>query len=240
MNDRPGDVAPAGWYVDPKTSLHLRWWSGEEWTGHIAPLPDVGHAPVGSSRDVPPTTGTVTTTAPPLPPPAPRIAPVSNYRWDREAGATAASAEKMTAAADDADEYRNIPSRWSTASVWLIVFTPWLTLLALVAALFMYAWGMREWLQYAALALPWLFTIACAQRDVKRLRGWGHTTVASGAWSLLGAPAYLIARTVVLRRTTGIGAPPLWMWLVNLLAVAGTCLLLYISLGPDVVIEGRP
>ncbi|MGO4692278.1 DUF2510 domain-containing protein [Glaciibacter sp. 2TAF33] len=226
MNDRPADVAPAGWYVDPKTSLHLRWWSGEEWTGHIAPLPDADHAPVDSSRDVPPTTGTVTTTAPPLPTPVARVARVAPV----EAGG-------MPAAPDDVSEYRTGPGSWSTASVWLIAFTPWLTLLALAAALLMYAWGVREWLQYAAISVPWLFTVACAQRDVQRLHSWGHAAVASGAWSLLGAPVYLIARTVVLYRHTGVGAPPLWMWLANLLAVAGTCLLLYIALGPEFVTE---
>jgi hypothetical protein len=35
--------------------------------------------------------------------------------------------------ADEADEYRNIPRCWNTASVWLIAFTPWLTLLTVAA-----------------------------------------------------------------------------------------------------------
>jgi Protein of unknown function (DUF2510) len=231
MDEAAEHVAPAGWYVDPKTSMHLRWWSGLEWTGHIAPVPDGAHDPIDSSRDSPPTTGSVSTTAPPLRPPVPRIAPVSSYDWEREAGG-AADADRIEPALESADEYRIILSRWSTASVWLIAFTPWLTLLTLATALLMYAWGIREWLQYAVAPLPWLFTIACAQRDVKRLRAWGHTTNAHWAWSLLGAPVYLVARTVVLRRHTGIGSPPLWVWLVNLLVSVGTCVLLVTLFAP--------
>jgi Protein of unknown function (DUF2510) len=254
MNDRPEDVAPAGWYVDPKTSLHLRWWSGREWTGHIAPLPDLGHAPIDSSRDVPPTTGSVASTAPPRSRPAPERAsqcppkrapqrvpqrvPDATHHEDPTAGATAVSGAKV-AAGPDAGQCRTLTGRSSTTSVWLIAFTPWLMLLAVIAALLMYAWGVREWLQYAAVALPWLLTIACAERDVKRLRSWGHTKVASVAWSLLGAPAYLIARIVVLCRTADAGAGPLWLWLANLLTVTGTGLLL-ISLGHDLVAAARP
>ena len=143
------------------------------------------------------------------------------------------------AAGPDADQCRTLAGRSSTTSVWLIALTPWLTLLAAAAALLMYAWGVREWLQYAAVALPWLVTIACAERDVKRLRNWGHTKVASVAWSFLGAPAYLIARIVVLRRAAGIVAGPLWLWLANLLAVTGIGLLL-ISLGHNLVAAARP
>jgi hypothetical protein len=41
--------APSGWYDDPATANQLRYWSGEDWTQHTAPVdappPDTGNAP---------------------------------------------------------------------------------------------------------------------------------------------------------------------------------------------------
>jgi len=41
MTEVPHNVAPAGWYVDPMTRRHLRWWNGQAWTESVAPLPGV-------------------------------------------------------------------------------------------------------------------------------------------------------------------------------------------------------
>ena len=41
MTESPNNVAPAGWYVDPMTRRHLRWWNGQAWTESVAPLPGV-------------------------------------------------------------------------------------------------------------------------------------------------------------------------------------------------------
>jgi hypothetical protein len=43
MTDSLNNAAPAGWYVDPMTRQHLRWWNGQAWTESVAPLP--GAAP---------------------------------------------------------------------------------------------------------------------------------------------------------------------------------------------------
>jgi Protein of unknown function (DUF2510) len=289
VSDQPGYVAPAAWYVDPLTSQNLRWWSGVEWTAHVAPLPDVVPAPAESDRmpapapaqasapvhtpelvpagsaaesasvdpaiaEVPavewtpvesaatdPAPGTVapatrrgqrksasaqTTIAPP--PPTPLIAPVTAFDWGHEVDK---DSPRIARVMERVDEYRFIPSRWGTVSVWLLTFTPWFALVYVVTVFLLLGLGVAEYLLYATLALPTLVTLALAQRDRKRLLTWGHQTVAHWAWSLLGALAYLIARSVVLRTHTGVGSLPLWIWIVNLFAVTGACLLLLIPLG---------
>lgn len=254
MSDQPGYVAPAAWYVDPLTSQNLRWWSGLEWTDHVAPLPEVvsspseddrmptpvpGWAPVetaaatsvpegpaSSSRRAQREGSTAETTIAP-PPPTPLIAPVTAFDWGHEVEKDSPRVARMMARVD---EYRFIPSRWGTASVWLLAFSPWIAVLFMGALVLLVAFGVQEFQLYAAAALPSLVTLALAQRDHKRLRAWGHTNVAHWAWSLLGVPAYLIARSVVLRTHTGVGSLPLWIWVVNLFAAAGACLVLILPL----------
>jgi hypothetical protein len=261
VSDQPGYVAPAAWYVDPLTSQNLRWWSGLEWTAHVAPLPDVvsapadrdrvpapvpapvpagGWAPVetaesesmpmivasGSRRAQRTSASAQTTIAPP--PPTPLIAPITAFDWGHEVDKDSPGVARVM---ERVDEYRFIPSRWGTVSVWLLAFTPWFALVYVFIVFLLIGLGVAEYLLYATLALPTLVTLALAQRDRKRLLAWGHRTVAPWGWSLLGAPAYLIARSVILRTQTGVGSLPLWIWIVNLFAVAGAYLLLLIPLG---------
>ncbi|WP_104163605.1 DUF2510 domain-containing protein [Cryobacterium sp. N22] len=251
MGDQPGYVTPAGWYVDPGTGTRLRWWSGLDWTEHFAPMtehrPEPTSRPGGepfdgrsAGADARSDSGT-DESAPPLsrrerraleeeaagtqalPPPVTRIAPITSYAWDREADRSESrpSAYVPMAAPEEATLYRDIPSRWSTASVWTIAFMPWIAGVTAAASLVLAWWGSAWWLQLGALALPFLLTLAAAQRDVKRLRSWRHRTVAHWAWSLLGSVAYLIARTVVLRRHAGLGSAPMWVGLANSLLVCG-------------------
>jgi Protein of unknown function (DUF2510) len=287
VSDQPGYVAPAAWYVDPLTSQNLRWWSGLEWTAHVAPLPDVVSAPTESDRmpapapvpapvpvpdlvpagpvseaasadptaaEVPavewtPVESVVTDSAPGAvapatrraqrksasaqttiapPPPTPLIAPVTAFDWGHEVDKDSPRFARMM---ERVDEYRYIPSRWGTVSVWMLAFTPWFALVYSVTFFLLIGLGVAEYLLYATIALPTLVTLALAQRDRKRLLTWGHQTVAHWAWSLLGALAYLIARSVVLRTHTGVGSLPLWIWFVNLFAVTVACLLLLVPLG---------
>ena len=39
MTDQAIRVVPAGWYEDPASSAHVRWWNGLAWTEHTAPKP---------------------------------------------------------------------------------------------------------------------------------------------------------------------------------------------------------
>ncbi|QYF72391.1 DUF2510 domain-containing protein [Cryobacterium sp. PAMC25264] len=248
MGEHPGYVAPAGWYVDPGDDGQLRWWSGLDWTDHCAPM--VEHRPepdprpsVDADPDRPLTRRerrqldeqADATRA--LPPPVPRIAPITSYGWDRESDPTEDRfGYRLPVQPSDrempADRYLDIPSRWSSASVWLIAFMPWISVLSAFAALMLAAVSPAAWWwQLGAVLLPFLLTLAAAQRDVLRLRIWRHRIVAHWAWSLLGAPAYLIARTVVLRRNAGLGSAPLWVWLVNLLLASGAVVLVLTLVG---------
>jgi hypothetical protein len=43
MIGMPDASAPAGWYPDPSGQHQWRWWTGNQWTGHVAPV--VPHHP---------------------------------------------------------------------------------------------------------------------------------------------------------------------------------------------------
>ena len=58
-----------------------------------------------------------------------------------------------------------------------------------------------------------LWTAVLATQDRRSLLAAGHSETASPWWLLLSPLAYLIARTVKVRNTTGSGAAPLWTYL---------------------------
>ena len=39
MTDHGSRVVPAGWYEDPASTEHVRWWNGVEWTEHVREKP---------------------------------------------------------------------------------------------------------------------------------------------------------------------------------------------------------
>lgn len=49
-----GELPPPGWYPDPERPGQQRWWDGNQWTDHRAPLAqDPGSSPAGDSGGVP-------------------------------------------------------------------------------------------------------------------------------------------------------------------------------------------
>lgn len=46
MTDQAIRVVPAGWYEDPASSAHVRWWNGLAWTEHTALKPSTPPQPV--------------------------------------------------------------------------------------------------------------------------------------------------------------------------------------------------
>ncbi|MFT2817727.1 DUF2510 domain-containing protein [Leifsonia sp. A12D58] len=269
MNTESGYAVPAGWYVDPGGSLQLRWWNGDVWTDNVHPIPPQIQAPApapATATASPSATATETETdaspAEPAPltrrelreraeslasaaalaPIAPRIAEVSDYQWDRESKPATTVQTWSAEPAAEITHFRDIPSRWSSVSVWLLAFTPWLTLICLViTVLVSSSTGTPGWVQVRLFLIPFLLTIGWARRDTRRLRIWGHEVVPHWAWSFLGAPGYLIARTIVLRRNAGVGAAPIWVWGANVITAAGGSVLLVfwaLSLAVPQLMEG--
>lgn len=130
--------------------------------------------------------------------------------------------------------------RWSTGPGWMLALTP-LVAAAVLAVVFLesiltafVALDSLTWiidLLPAAIVplLPvigggvlWLWTLLLAAADKSRLRAFGHEKRPSILWAvLLGPLGYLIARAVVIGRTTGHGAAPVWTNVVLSLVVGG-------------------
>jgi hypothetical protein len=111
---------------------------------------------------------------------------------------------------------------WSTVWVWALAFMPWvvaggvvLALAAVLAAQLSISTGYPEWIWVVALSAPYLVTMALAALDAWQLRGRQHPSVAPWAWSLLGGPVYLVARSLALHPRGRRGLAPMWVGLVN-------------------------
>lgn len=145
----------------------------------------------------------------------------TGYDWQRETERIA----PMPSATPRIEQWdvRDVPSRAGTTAVWLLAFTPYLSLPLLVGADILVRGtsldGGNSAVLFAALTL-YALVFALATRDNTVLARRGHRRRAQPSWALLGAVTYLIVRTVNVRRETGVGAAPLWMWVVNLLVAA--------------------
>jgi hypothetical protein len=108
--------------------------------------------------------------------------------------------------------------RWGTVWVWVLAFTPWLTTLTAFSALNAASpFDTNPWDSILLVTVPIVLIVFVAFLDVRVLRQW-HGKAAHWTWALLGAPIYIIARTVVLRRRGRFGTAPLWVALGNMLA----------------------
>lgn len=56
MTDQATRVVPAGWYEDPASSAHVRWWNGLAWTEHTTLKPAEPPRPVAEPRVADPRT----------------------------------------------------------------------------------------------------------------------------------------------------------------------------------------
>jgi hypothetical protein len=201
-------IAPAGWFADPTGLSELRWWSGEGWTEHVATRPAMHPADI-------PRPGTVLTVAPTtvpvsLPPTHPTASAYVPFSQGARSGSWSADPRVWTATGQPR------PTRWNTAGAWALSATPWIAVFSGIGLAFAWSVAPRTWWwSLAVVLLPLLWTIAAASRDRGRLDELGYRRVPSRWWLLLGPLAYLIARTVHVRRQSGHGSAPLWWYAAN-------------------------
>jgi hypothetical protein len=103
------------------------------------------------------------------------------------------------------------PNRWNTGGAWALSASPLIGALSGVGIFFARSYAPQAWWWTLSIALlPLLWMLAAATRDRARLEIFGWVRRPSRWWLLLGPLAYLIARTVYLRRHSGGGSAPLW------------------------------
>lgn len=159
MTDQAIRVVPAGWYEDPASAAHVRWWNGLAWTEHTAPKPSaapqpqpVAQTPWHDTRTQDGQQQELLTTATGSIHTAETLARIAAAReLERQYGISTAEHDIIMRAARDgeqpaASDTRAAHRAWepepeefdepgtSTASVWFIALWPLLTLAAAAAA----------------------------------------------------------------------------------------------------------
>jgi hypothetical protein len=112
---------------------------------------------------------------------------------------------------------------WGTVWVWLLAFMPWVVAAGIVLAivlLFANALSITlvvpEWFWVPLLIVPYLLSVAFAAGDAAQLRARQHPLVAPWTWAFLGAPVYLVARSMALDSRIPRRLRPMWVGLVNM------------------------
>ncbi len=250
MTDLATRVVPAGWYEDPASSAHVRWWNGLAWTEHTAQKPTPTPAPQQptsygnyAAEQVTTATGSVQT-----PETLARIAEAREL--ERQYGISTAENDIITRAAGEGHAETSAASSsaaahyrpWNaepepeyeepgtaTASAWFIALWPLLTLAAAATAAYLAFYVMPEPsvsgipVVAAIVIVPTLLTLIWAATDARKLRLNGYRP-ASPAFALLGPLIYLIARRA---RVAGFG--PLVTLIILTLLAAGAPTAAYLT-----------
>ncbi len=180
MTDQVTRIVPAGWYEDPASPMHVRWWNGLAWTEHTAVKPPAPPAPTpvpvaapavadpASVATVPTTVGGADSGLSTVD----RIAEVRELErqygigtaendviaLDAVTNVRAVSEPETYRAAWQADENDTTGFRRATASSWLIALWPVFTLVAVLTAGYLYFYVSPE----PALAVPLLGDVPIA------------------------------------------------------------------------------
>jgi hypothetical protein len=187
----PVSAAPAGWYPVAPGSAQLRWWDGTQWTEHVHD-PAAAFAPAGAGA-----APAVPVVAPPLRAPE-GTNPATAWFWLLAIGVPVLQLLDLIPASIFVSQLLSASGDASTLVN--AEFSP-SYLVLLLCGWFIYA------VCIVFAALDWR---ELRQRDVPRPFHW--------AWSFfvlaVGWPAvYMIGRSVVVKRRTGRGMAPLWVFI---------------------------
>jgi hypothetical protein len=109
------------------------------------------------------------------------------------------------------------PGNWNTVSSWFIALSPTFFAAAYILEFLRVAGQPNLSLVFGAIAgssfVPFVVAVIFATVDRHVLKKRGYPIPASVWWMLLTPLAYLIVRTVKLRREVGRGSGPLWVWI---------------------------
>lgn len=231
---------PAGWYPDPlsPTGSERRWWDGEKWTEHTAPITVVSSVaePVALT-----TTGNVTVHGAAATPtaresariaqsmPLHTIVTASSPTWDempRVSAATVFSPDLLDHSDVVPAEYQQayvapaarpkmadtFASRVHTSAVWLFALLPIMHAASLYYAVVGLPDAAPMWTLLLILALPFVLYAAVAAQDARALDNDGHLSTAPWGLALVAPPIYLAVRGVQVSRATGAAPWPLFFW----------------------------
>ncbi len=99
-----------------------------------------------------------------------------------------------------------------TAPAWIIALLPLVQLVGGLLILLGLGAVSSMPITIGLLVAPYLIVILLAIADRAMLKRMGHEHTAHWAWAVLSAPVYLIARSMALSRTGGLGLAPLLVW----------------------------
>jgi len=241
---------PAGWYPDPlsRTGSERRWWDGEKWTEHTAPIAVIADVaePVATTTVQSPTGPVMVhgSAATPTARESARIAEsmplhtivtASSPTWDelpRVSAATVFSPDIVLSdvvPAEFQEAYVAPPARPKmadtfatkvhTSAIWLFALLPIMHAGAVYYALT----GLPHYAPFsstaALLGLPFVLYAALAARDARALSDDGHLSTAPWGLALIAPPVYLAVRGVQVSRATGAAPWPLFLWVLVQAAV---------------------
>lgn len=148
---------------------------------------------------------------------------------DAPKGVTNAWSRDVSASVAPDEAIRPTATRKATVSSWFIAAMPLFAGILSVSAVKgqenypRYVPAELEWwmLVVGAIAVLYLVTLVLAIADQRKLDWAGYNQPAHWAWALLGAPVYLLIRTVSVKRETGRISGLLLVWLLLTAALVG-------------------
>jgi|GEM_PF-1029741 len=193
----------AGWYADPAGERQLRWWDGATWTDATFPPSTPERAQVPRSADF---VNFVT-----------RDAATKAADWDPYGHGSMTHDSLLTRSPKvDAPAEELATALTHTRAAWLIALMP-LMQIALAVPVFAFlpqADNFRVIL-LGLIVAPWLWTVSLAVRDRDALTRARHESTAHWAWAILSPFAYLVSRSIHVRRAAHAGSAPLWAWVAS-------------------------